>query len=443
MMTSLVELSFWICVVLIFYTYWAYPVAIAIAARLCPRPVRPTGPRPTSVSIVLALYNEEKAVAPRLEELTGILAASGAEGEIVVISDGSTDGTADRAREFASRGVRVLELPTNLGKAAALTRACSFARNEILVFADARQKWCPEAIDALLENFADPDVGGVSGDLVLQESNGLLAGLGLYWNYERWLRRNESLVGSAVGVTGAICAVRRKLFRPIPPGTILDDVYWPLQVVLQGYRIVRNPRALAYDQLPKRASDEYHRKVRTLAGNYQLLLNVPGALLPWRNPIWIQFISHKVLRLLVPWAMVIALASSALLPGKLYQAAFLGQLALYLLGLVGLISRAASRLRGVSAAASFLILHAAAAAAAWVCMSGRSNRSWKKVQHASVDGNASRSAVGGAWIERPPRGQPVLEDSQERSRTGELRFPGPKPGTSPGNPLSDEVLPAR
>ena len=121
--------------------------------------------------------------------------------------------------------------------------------------------------------------------------------------YERWLRHNEGQIGSVVGVTGAISAVRRELFRPIPHGTILDDVYWPLQVAMIGYRVVRDPRARAYDSLPERAGDEFRRKVRTLAGNLQLLARLPGALLPWRNPIWLQFISHKVLRLLVPWAL--------------------------------------------------------------------------------------------------------------------------------------------
>ena len=387
-MTSIFEVTFWVCIAFVFYTYFAYPIAIAAVARLRPRRVRHAGRCPKSVSIVLAVYNEANLVSRRLKELIALLAASNAEGEIVVVSDGSTDETAEQARQFSSRGVRVLELPVNVGKAAALTQACASTRNEIVVFADARQRWSPTALDALLKNFADPEVGGVSGDLVLEKNDGVLAGVGLYWKYERWLRRNECLVGSAIGVTGAICAVRRELFRPIPPRTILDDVYWPLQVVLQGFRVVRDPRALAYDRLPNSARDEYRRKVRTLAGNYQLLLSIPSALLPWRNPIWLQFVSHKVFRLLVPWTMLIAFASSALLAGTIYQIAFVGQIALYLVGLLGIFSQGAARQRGVSVAASFLILNTAAAAAAWVCMSGRANLAWKKVQHASADADA-------------------------------------------------------
>src|SRR5438132_2819396 len=119
-----------------------------------------------------------------------------------------------------------------------------------------------------------------------------------------------------VGATGAISALRRELFRPIPAGTIVDDVYWPLQVALQGFRVVLDPRALAYDRLPERTRDEFRRKVRTLSGNLQLVARLPETLLPWRNPVWFQFVSHKLLRLVVPWALLGLLATSALLPGS-------------------------------------------------------------------------------------------------------------------------------
>src|SRR5207248_2251639 len=134
--------------------------------------------------------------------------------------------------------------------------------------------------------FADPEVGAVSGDLTLT-SAGVLGGVGLYWRFEKWLRKKESRLWAQVGVSGSISAVRRKLFRPIPRGTILDDVYWPMQVVLQGYRVVHDSEACAFDRLPPRPGDEFRRKVRTLAGNIQLLTLLPALLLPWRNPVWV------------------------------------------------------------------------------------------------------------------------------------------------------------
>src|SRR5207237_4710179 len=163
--------------------------------------------------------------------------------------------------------------------------------------------------ERLLENFADPSVGAVSGDLHLETSPGVLAGVGLYWRFEKWLRCRESLVDSQVGVTGAIAAVRRELFRPVPAGTLLDDVYWPMQVAMQGYRVVHDARARAFDRLPDSPRDEFRRKVRTLAGNFQLAALLPASLSPWRNPVWVQWVSRKLLRLVAPWALLGLLAS--------------------------------------------------------------------------------------------------------------------------------------
>jgi cellulose synthase/poly-beta-1,6-N-acetylglucosamine synthase-like glycosyltransferase len=207
-----------------------------------------------------------------------------------------------------------------------------------------------------------------------------MAGVGIYWRFEKWLRRTESCLHSSVGLTGAICSVRRDLFRPIPTGTILDDVYWPLRVVMQGYRVVHDDRAMAYDCLPARTRDEFRRKVRTLSGNFQLVVRLPSLLLPWRDPIWWQFVSHKLARLLVPWALLGALTLAASLGGTLYLSLFFIQVACYLIGLAGVIGLG-KRSRAVSAASSFLVLNAAAWMAFWVWITGRSARSWGKVAY--------------------------------------------------------------
>src|SRR5207248_11746164 len=190
---------------------------------------------------------------------------------------------------------------------------CAAAAGDVLVFADVRQTWAPDALARLLENFADPSVGAATGNLVIERAPGVLDGVGLYWCFEKWLRERESRFASMVGATGAISALRRELFRPIPGGTVLDDAYWPLQVALQGFRVVLDPRAIAHDRLPERTRDEFRRKVRTLSGNFQLVGRLPAALLPWRNPVWLQLVSHKLLRLLVPWLLVPLLVLSAVL----------------------------------------------------------------------------------------------------------------------------------
>jgi cellulose synthase/poly-beta-1,6-N-acetylglucosamine synthase-like glycosyltransferase len=312
------------------------------------------------------------------------------EWEIIVISDGSTDDTAPLAREYGTRGVRVLELPERRGKAFALTQGCQLAQHEILVFGDLRQTWAPDVFEQLLKNFADPTVGGVSGDLVLESEPGVMAGVALYWRFEKWLRKKESRVWSMVGVTGAISAVRRELFRPIPGGTLLDDVYWPLQVCLQGYRIVHEPHAVAYDRLPENPRDEFRRKVRTLAGNFQLVQLLPAALVPGRNPIWWEFVSHKLLRLVVPWALLGTLIASAFLPRWLYAGVFICEVAGCVLALIGLIP-VLNRFKPASAAMSFLVLNSASWMAFWVWISGRAGHSWGKVEYETPSKPALRN----------------------------------------------------
>ena len=371
---------FWLCAGLVAYTFAVYPLLLALLARFRGRPVRRSESFTTTVSFVVAAHNEQGRIEARLRELASLLDASGLEGEVILVSDGSTDGTAEIARRFGPP-VRVIEIGANVGKAAALSRGCAEARGEILAFADVRQRWMPEALRRLVANFADPAVGAVSGDLVIEAEPGITAGVGLYWRYEKAIRRLESRVHSVAGVTGAICAVRRTLFHPIPPGTILDDVYWPMRVVMRGFRVVHDESALAYDHLPARAQDEFRRKVRTLCGNYQLAARLPSLLLPWRNPICWQFDSHKLLRLVVPWALPALLVAPALLTGPVYRLAFGAQWVFYLAALAGSWRPIGRRFRLAATATSFVVLNAAAAMALWVWIRGHASRSWSKVTY--------------------------------------------------------------
>ncbi|SIO61497.1 Glycosyltransferase, catalytic subunit of cellulose synthase and poly-beta-1,6-N-acetylglucosamine synthase [Singulisphaera sp. GP187] len=376
----MLEITFWACVACIAYPYVIYPLVLAALARRGKGLVRDEGENWPSVSVVMAARNEAASIGRRVREFAAMIASSGLRGEVIVVSDGSTDETANAARLAGGELVRVLELADNVGKSAALSAGCAAASHEILVLADTRQSWASDALKRLLENLGDPSVGGVGGHLILETDQGALAGVGVYWRFEKWLRRTESRLHSSIGLTGAICAVRRELFRPIPRGILLDDVYWPLQVVMQGYRVVQDDRALAYDRLPDRVRDEFRRKVRTLSGNYQLLVRLPAVLLPWRNPIWWQFVSHKLARLLVPWALLGAFGIAAALGGSLYHALFLIQVVAYLGGLTGVFGFG-TRIRAISVSASFLILNAAAWMAFWVWFSGRATQSWGKVAY--------------------------------------------------------------
>jgi len=374
------EIIFWTLLACVAYTYIIYPMIMGILARFRATPIR-RAPYVCPISIIVAAYNEEQHLDRRLRELVALCKQSNLQFEILVASDGSTDRTNAIATSFASDNVRLLALDTNQGKSAALSHAVSMARHEIVLFADARQRWDEHTIDNLLANFADSTVGAVSGDLVIESTPGTLAGVGLYWRFEKWLRRRESEVASMVSVSGSVAAVRKSLFIPIPAGTLLDDVYWPLAVAMYGYRVVHDENAKAYDRFPERARDEFRRKVRTLSGNFQLLARLPQALNPFSNPVFFQLLSHKILRLVVPWALIALLVLSSILEHPVYRICFFGQLGFYGIAIIGLSRFAATRIRLASAAASFLVLNTAAAVALWTYLSGRSTRSWTKVSY--------------------------------------------------------------
>jgi cellulose synthase/poly-beta-1,6-N-acetylglucosamine synthase-like glycosyltransferase len=306
----------------------------------------------------VAARNEGARLPARLANLLEI--AYPGRREIIVVSDGSTDGTAAAVAPFAGR-VRLIEVPPG-GKPLALNAGVAAAGGEILVFADARQRFSQEALVELVANFADPQVGGATGELVLDceaagdSASTIADGVGLYWQYEKWLRRHESLVWSTVGATGAVYALRRALWQPLPPETLLDDVLAPMRAVLAGHRIVYEARALAFDAAAADAAAEARRKKRTLAGNYQILAQEPRLLVPGVNPVWLQYASHKIGRLLVPWALVGVLASSLLLAADswFYALAFAAQAGFYGLAMLGGWLDARERHRGDFRAAGVL-----------------------------------------------------------------------------------------
>jgi len=387
-------LVFWASVLLVGYVYVAYPLAVWFLAYLWPKPIRRRGPLPRSVSFIVAARNEGPRIAQRIEELKRQLDAAGVQGEVILVLDAPDCPDGQFAALAADPRVQVVRLPEHRGKAAAISEGARRAKYEILALADVRQRWHEDALERLLENFRDPRIGAVSGDLVLESPTGVVQGVGLYWKYEKWLRRSEARFDSVVLVTGAICAVRRELFEGVPAAAVADDLYWPLRVIMRGYRVVHDCRARAFDRLPAGARDEFRRKLRTLAGNYQLITLLPSGLLPWKNRVWWQFVSHKLLRLAVPWALLAAALASALADGVLYQSLCLGQAAGYglLLGVVA--TGTAGRWRLSSAAASFALLNLAAWLAFWVWLSGNAGRSWGAVGYADAVGSCQTGPFG-------------------------------------------------
>ncbi|UPG92081.1 glycosyltransferase family 2 protein [Luteibacter aegosomaticola] len=324
-MTHIVWLACWGSALLLAHVFVGYPLLIWLWARLRPRPVARKAWLPT-VSIVVAVHDGERHIRTKLANLQGLDYPAELI-DIVIACDGCHDNTVTVARRSTDPRLTVLDFPNRRGKAACVNDAVALTRGEVLLMTDVRQRLSPAALKELVANLADPAVGAVSGELHMENiRTGFAQGVDFYWRYEKMIRHAESTAGSMIGVTGAIYAMRRSLFTPMPLGTVLDDVMVPMRVAAQGKRVVFEPRAMAWDQPSQEPETERRRKIRTLAGNYQLLQLAPWLLSPIRNPLWFCFMSHKVLRLLAPWLIVALFLSTGFLFNRhpMYALAFCG-----------------------------------------------------------------------------------------------------------------------
>jgi cellulose synthase/poly-beta-1,6-N-acetylglucosamine synthase-like glycosyltransferase len=354
-------------------TYAGYPGLLLLRALLAPRPPRPAPGTPLPpVTCLVAAHDEGDSLVAKVAQLLA-LDYPPALLDVVVADDGSRDGAPARARALDPSRVSVASNPHRAGKPTALVRAALAARGEVLLLCDVRQRLDARAARELVAPLADPRVGVATGHLRLDGARGP----GAYWRYETALRVAEGRTGSVMGATGALYAVRRELFpRDLPPETILDDVYVPMAAALAGRRVAFAEGALAYDvELDVRR--ELVRKVRTLAGNWQLLALLPAL----RNPLaggaqW-RFFWHKQARLLCPAALLAALLGGLLAPGLLAAAALAGQVALYgLAALAHLSPRHAGR--ASTLCHTFVALHAAAVAGLVAWASGRAAVTWAR-----------------------------------------------------------------
>ena len=333
--------AFWLSLGLLVYVYVGYAVVMRIRAAVRPRAVRTAHIEP-HVSIVVCAYNEAARITRRIENLLA-LDYPADHLEILVGSDGSTDDPVALAERHAP-SVRVYAFRQRRGKPAVINSLVKEARGSIVVFADARQRFAPDALRALIANFADPAVGAVGGELILVDrSHGPTRhNTGFYWRYEKFIRVMEGRAGSTVGATGAIYAIRRKLFSTIPEDTVLDDVMIPARIARQGFRVVFESRALAFDLVSTTVNEEFTRKARTIAGTFQLFALEPWLWNPLRNPIWFQTLSHKALRLLIPVLHAALLVSTlAALDSGLPQLVLAGQAVFYAAALIGYLQRRA------------------------------------------------------------------------------------------------------
>jgi len=377
MVWQIMKLLFWFSLGFISYTYAGYPILLWFLSRFAIKEVHKQSITP-SVSVVMSALNEEDRIGARIDNL--LAQQYPAENlEIIVVSDGSTDRTGEVVRTYSDRNVRLLELSERGGKAIAVNLGVAEARGEIIVFTDARQEFRLDAITNLVANFADGSVGCVSGELHFLEDpeSKIEVEMGAYWKYEKFIRRSESASGSVVGATGCIYAIRRDLYQPLPAGTILDDVLTPMNIARKRKRVLFESQAVAFDIISKDAAQEWRRKVRTLAGNWQLLSLAPWILLPWVNPLWCRYVSHKLLRLLVPFGMVVLFVVSLLLPGSFFRVFALIQFVFYGIALAGFLLPASRSLRLVNLSYFFMVMNAAAVAGFWMWATGGCATAWQ------------------------------------------------------------------
>ncbi len=325
------QLLFWVSIGLIFYAYLGFPLLLLVRGLLRRRPVRQADITPR-LSMVITAHNEAKTIRAKLDNVLA-LDYPRDQLEIIIASDGSDDGTNEIVAAYAGRGVRLLALPRR-GKIPALNAAAAQATGEIVVFSDANSIYAPHALRSLVRPFADAAVGAVGGNqCYVSSSHGNAASFGerLYWSLDRTLKTMQSRAGNMISATGAIHAIRRVLFRPVPLG-VGDDFVISTRAISHGYRLVFEPNATAYESIAPTDEAEFQRKVRVIVRGLRGLWAVKELFNPWRYGFYsVQIFSHKLLRWSVGWLLMVLLGASLSLyaAGSFYQVVTLGQVAFY------------------------------------------------------------------------------------------------------------------
>jgi cellulose synthase/poly-beta-1,6-N-acetylglucosamine synthase-like glycosyltransferase len=337
-----------------------YPLVMAALASVARRRVRPAQPHAArsagSVSIVVATRDDAAAVQARVEDLLNARNVP-AQLEVIVAVDRRTTSDLVDAAFPARSGVRYVWGDEPGGKAATLNAGVRAAVGDVIVFTDTSQRFHPGAIGALVDALREPAMGAASGSLELRASDApSLAAL--YWRWERWLRKSEAEVGSSVGVSGAIYAIPKALWKPLPSGLLLDDLYTPMQIALRGYRIGFVAGARAWETRQPRPREEYRRKTRTLTGVLQLCVWLPALLNPLRNRLWTQFLFHKLLRFLTPYCAFVIGAWCLAKAGPIvtrYWSPWQGAAAVALVCVAAVMADRANQLRNLIAHALLLL----------------------------------------------------------------------------------------
>jgi len=370
------QVAFWLAAALIVYTYAGYPLCVYLASRQTPRPTDRSSACP-SATLLIPAYDEEDVIRAKLDNSLALHYPTDRL-RILVVTDGSDDATPEIVAQYATKGVLLAHQPQREGKSAAINRAMPLVTTDITVLSDANAMLNRDSLLHLTKHFGNPLVAGVAG-----EKQVLGAGEGWYWRYESFLKRCESRIHSVMGAVGELFAFRSKLFSPLPPEALTDDFVLSLRLVLAGWRVVYEPRAIATEEDAPSMADQWERRARNTAGGLQALRYIGGMLSPARLILAWQFFSHKVLRfaitpILLPLAYLVNLALVGI---PLYRGMFVAQSAFYLAALAGyLLARRGVKISPFHAIFYFCLANAAALAGVWRHLRGTQPIAWAKAR---------------------------------------------------------------
>lgn len=387
-MISLLTWIFWICLLLLFYSYAGYGLLLAMLVRLKRlfggKPAVPAEPSEwPAVAMIVAAYNEEEYIEEKIRNTAG-LDYPADKLELLIVADGSTDRTAELAGLHP--GVTVLHDPVRRGKASALRRGVAASGAPVLVFSDANSLLNPEALRLLVRHLSNPAIGGVAGEKkVTAATESVGSGEGLYWRYESILKALDAELHSAMGAAGELFCLRRELFVPVPDQTLIEDFVLSLQVCLKGKKLAYEPGAYALETPSASLREEMKRRVRISAGAFQAMGLLKPLFNPIRHPLLaFQFISHRILRwTLCPPALLLLFLSNMLLWASTASSFFaitgLLQILFYILGFVGLVrEKQVGYIKLIYIPAYFLVLNGSVCVGFFRYLRGRQPVLWEK-----------------------------------------------------------------
>jgi cellulose synthase/poly-beta-1,6-N-acetylglucosamine synthase-like glycosyltransferase len=383
---------FWVSFGLVCYTFFIYPIVLFLCYALVQvysdtlylvrrperRVTRVDSEELPGVTFIIAAYNEESHLPGKIANLRQTEYPI-KKLQIIFVSDGSTDRTNELLRSISESFVETILLPKRSGKPLALNHGVEYAKHDILVFSDASTLFSPDAVSNLVRHFSDRKIGAVCGSLQLMGSEESEQTEGTYWRFEKVLRLMESRLGATINASGAIYALRRECFVPLRAGDLIDDFLIPMNARKFGYKVIEDPEAVATDFSVDTVKGEFTRRARLAVGSFRALRRMELASL--RGFTGFAFVSHKLLRWVLPFLLVAMLTSNMFLLGKpLYQAVFVAQIAFYLWGSLGfLFHERMKKVRFALLAYFLLTVHIAFLVGFWRCFFGEHETTWERI----------------------------------------------------------------